>query len=490
MASGLTDQGLVIQRLAEIKASIETALRAALGNGINLMPAEVLGQIVGIYAEREALLWEQLQAVYDSQYPPTAEGLSLDLCVALTGHRRLDATKSWVDVYCTGTVGTIIPQGSLISVDGNPDAKFESTIQDTIGAGVDEVQTIEFSNVPNGGSWTMVFEGETTVSLLHSAVAADVQNALNALIALDGVVVTGDYTTGFVVTFSGVDGSKPQSAIAVGSNTLNLGGVNTAITITETTPGELPHVEIRFQAVEKGAIEARAGTLTTIETVIAGWDTATNATDADVGRDIETDADLRIRRDQTLAIFGSCTVDALYSKIRAIDEVDAARVFTNRENITVGILPPHSVHCVVKDGDEDEIADVIWHNVPAGIEMYGTTHVVVVDSQGFDQDIYFSRPSDVDIYLEVDLEVDTDLFPDNGEDTITDSILAYAGDHFSIGDDVITDWLYCPINCVPGIINITIRIGTAPGPLTDANIPIGDIELALFDSSRIVLTLI
>jgi uncharacterized phage protein gp47/JayE len=491
MAFGMLPEGLVIMRLPDIKAEIEATLRSKLGNTINLLPQGLLGQLVGIFSEREALIWEIIQTVYDSQYPPTAEGVSLDLCVALTGHTRLDATKSIGELYCVGTATTVIPQGSIVSVVNAPDSKFETTVQSTIGPGVDCVQEIEFSNVPNGGIFTLVYEGETTVDLDHTTDAADLTAALNALIGLSGVGVTGDFAGGFVVTFAGADGEQPQPLLAYGTNTLNQGGVNTDITISETTPGEFPHVEVPIQATVKGALEANAGTITVIETPIAGWDSCTNLTDVDVGRNVETDAELRLRREQTLSYPGSCTDDAIYAKLRAIDEVDAVRVISNREMVPDGDgRPPKSFECIVKEGDDDEIAQTIWENCPSGIEMYGNQHIVVIDSQGFNQDVYFSRPVDVDIYLEIDLEVDALVFPDDGEDTITASILSYARQTFSIGDDVITDWLYCPTNCVPGILNITFRIGTAPGPLTDNNIPIASNELALFDSSRILITII
>lgn len=487
MAFGLLTEGLVIKRLADIKQEQETTLRSKLGNTINLLPQGVLGQIVGILAERESLVWELIETVYNSQYPPTAEGVSLDLCVALTGHTRLDASYSLGELYCTGVQGTVIPQGTQASVVNNPDAKFETTVQDTIGAGVNAVQLIEFGNVPNGGLFTLVFEGETTADLDHTSVAADVQAALNGLVALSGVTVSGSYAAGFTVTFAGADGSQPQPLLAYGSNTLNQGGVDTTITITESVAGELPHVLIPIKAVDKGEIDGRAGTITVIETPVAGLDNVTNLTDVDIGNHVETDAELRLRRDQTLANPGSTTLDAIYSKLRALDEVDEVRVYTNREIVPdIEGRPPKSFECIVKDGADADIAKCIWDNCPAGIEMYGTEHVVVVDSQGFDQDVYFSRPTDVEIYLEIDLTVNS-LFPVNGDNTIKDEILAYARDSFSIGDDVITDWLYCPTNSVPGIENITFRIGIAPAPLTDANIPIAYDELALFDSARITI---
>ena len=52
-------------------------------------------------------------------------------------------------------------------------------------------------------------------------------------------------------------------------------------------------VEVDMQAVEEGPVEAAAGTLTEIQTVINGWETITNASAAVVGRARQKDVDYR-----------------------------------------------------------------------------------------------------------------------------------------------------------------------------------------------------
>ena len=61
---------------------------------------------------------------------------------------------------------------------------------------------------------------------------------------------------------------------------------------------------------------------------------------------------------------------------------------------------------------------------------------IVTDSQGFAQTIKFSRPTTVDIYVEVDLTVDSNLYPANGDDQVEAAIVAY-GDALGIGTDVV-----------------------------------------------------
>src|SRR5690606_20119335 len=54
-----------------------------------------------------------LEDVYFSQYPNSAEGISLDYVVALNGITRLDQERTRVIAVVTGVLGTLINQGAL-----------------------------------------------------------------------------------------------------------------------------------------------------------------------------------------------------------------------------------------------------------------------------------------------------------------------------------------------------------------------------------------
>ena len=95
-----------------------------------------------------------------------------------------------------------------------------------------EVQHIAFSAVPDSGNWTLNYGLSATSSLAFNANAAAVQAALRLLTGLSTITVAGDYTAGFDITFTGVQGNA--TALTVSPNTL-LDGV-TAVTATVTTP--------------------------------------------------------------------------------------------------------------------------------------------------------------------------------------------------------------------------------------------------------------
>ena len=120
--------------LSMLKSILPCAWRSATRS--NTSAQSVFGQLKGIFAEREALIWELLAEIYNVQYPDTAEDVSLDHAVALTGHKRLAATYSRIiGVVLSGMAGTVVTIDAVFSVDGNPDARFSPQQSVTIGAG-------------------------------------------------------------------------------------------------------------------------------------------------------------------------------------------------------------------------------------------------------------------------------------------------------------------------------------------------------------------
>jgi uncharacterized phage protein gp47/JayE len=490
MAYGVTIDGFRTKRLADIKTELEDALKDTFGAGINLDPRAPLGQIVGILAERESLIWELAEGVYNSQYPDTAEGVPLDNAVALTGVSRKQQTKSTVVAFLLGTAGTLIPAGSVASVVGNTTARFVTDQDETIEPAVDEVQKIQFSAVPDNGSFALTYDGDESALIQFDDIALDVQNALNGLPGLSAVTVTGDYTVGFTITFAGADGSKEQPLLSVTSNTLELTSNPVNATPSVLTEGKPARVEAAMTAETAGVVQAPANSLTVIETPVSGWNSIYNPLDAILGTDVETDAELRVRRAQTVEKAGAGTTEAIRADLIALDGVVAVLVFENRTMVTdVDGRPAKSFEVVIQGGDNTEIAQTIFDDKPAGIETYGNTTVNITDSQGFIVPINFSRPNAVQIWLELDLTV-TDQYPLDGDAQVKAAILAYANT-LGLGADVIVyPHLIASLNNIPGIVDVVTRIGTTNTPTLDDNIIIGLDEIADFDTSRITVTIL
>lgn len=103
--------------------------------------------------------------------------------------------------------------------------------------GTNEVQLISFSAVPDAGTFTLTFNGQTTAAIAFNALAADVKAALELLGTVRTVNVTGDFTLGFSIEFAGADGEQDQSQITAPAHSLTAAAVPVVITPSTTTPG-------------------------------------------------------------------------------------------------------------------------------------------------------------------------------------------------------------------------------------------------------------
>lgn len=494
MTFGLLSTGFVPKRLADVKTAMEEALKAALGPGINLSADSPLGQIVGTAAAEIASCWEASEQVYNSQYPDTAEDASLDNVAAITATVRQPATKSTVTGRIYGTPTTVVSAGFIASVAGNTASRFVTLADATIGAtGIDELQTVAFSATPTAGAWKLRHDGsQTTASLAYNAAAADVQTALNDLAGLSAVTVTGSMAAGFVITFAGSDGDQDQPLLEVVESTLTATGTPVTSTVTETVKGFPPYADTAMEAEIAGAVQAPAGSLTVVETPTSGVEGIYNLLDAEVGSEVETDSELRIRRQNELRRAGSATLEGIRNAVLEVEGVIQALVIENPTGVTdADGRPAHSFEAVVQGGDDADVAEAIFAAKGAGIQAYGSDSETVTDSQGITHDIGFSRPVAKEVYVIVNITPNTDaaegdVYPVNGDDLVAAAVLAF-GNELQIGQDVIVNQFYTPINTIPGVFGIEFLVGFSSPPTTSTNLAIAADEIAEFDSARITV---
>lgn len=166
---GLTLAGFVPKKQAQVISEIQAAIRGTFGANANLDDRALFGQLTGIFAEREALLWELAEAIYASQYPNGAEGTAVDNILALSNLRRLGATFSKTNpnpaaksngitlrgLVLKGTPGTVVPAGSAILANTVPPLTFNLDADVTIGPSANASQSILYSNTPTVGAYTL-----------------------------------------------------------------------------------------------------------------------------------------------------------------------------------------------------------------------------------------------------------------------------------------------------------------------------------------------
>jgi hypothetical protein len=126
------------------------------------------------------------------------------------------------------------------------------------GAGTDEVQTLTIGGTPTGGTFTLSFQGLTTVPItwsnVNATLTATIQSALQGCPSIGGgnaTVAAGTLTAGIgtiLITFTGQLAKKAVPTLAVADNSLT--GTTPTLAVAETTPG----VDVTGRSAPKGAL--------------------------------------------------------------------------------------------------------------------------------------------------------------------------------------------------------------------------------------------
>lgn len=237
---------------------------------------------------------------------------------------------------------------------------------------------------------------------------------------------------------------------------------NRWVTLTEVVFVGAGSTTVAAEAQLAGVFVANTATITVIVTPVAGWSAVTNLAPAVPGAAVDTDPQLRVRRLNELAIAGSATVDAIRADLLQVDDVTSVTIFHNPTNfVDADGLPPHAVEALVRGGVDQDVGDALFATIAAGIEPFGTTQTTVIDTQGFSHFVSFSRPSEIDILVEIDLLIDVQSYPSGGDALVQDAIAEYINS-LPVGFDVFLAQLNGPaIGAADGIHNVTgLRIGS------------------------------
>lgn len=243
-------------------------------------------------------------------------------------------------------------------------------------------------------------------------------------------------------------------------------------------------VLVTATCANSGSVAALAGTITAISTPTRGWTSVTNPAAATVGAPAETDAELRIRQSQSVALPSITPFEGVDGAIANVEGVTRHKLYENDTGATdINGLPEHSISAIVDGGDVTEIAQTIRGNKGQGTSTFGTTSVTVPDIYGNPHVISFSRSTDVPIFVAITIKVFAGYTSQIGEQ-MKQAIADYINS-LTIGDDVLLSRIYSPANL--GVVSggnaryydiTNLLIGKSVGTLAAANLVIAYSESA------------
>ena len=236
-------------------------------------------------------------------------------------------------------------------------------------------------------------------------VILDQRVAINNIARLGGTYTIQpiDIVTSATVNLQGLDGDFDLPDGAGFTIADNAG--NEWILIDSATLTAGSHTK-SFRARKVGLVEATVGTITNFVTVVLGVDSVNNSSGAlSVGKDEETDAELRIRRQQSVAIGSSGYLNGIEGALLAIDGVTGVKVYENVTNVTdADGIPAHGMWAIVGGGANDDIANVIYNKKSYGANMKGDVSISVERPSGGFFIAKFDRPTAENLHIRFDIQ--------------------------------------------------------------------------------------
>lgn len=259
------------------------------------------------------------------------------------------------------------------------------------------------------------------------------------------------------------------TVIPSGAVVQDVNGNNYQSGVQTTIPSE-GTVEVVFACQETGPIEAGAGTVNKIITVIPGWDSVNNATAGVVGRDRETQAEFEQRRYESVAKNSHGLAESVGGSVYNLDDVVACRIEQNRGDDPIDLLgvtiPGHSVYLSVYGGEPEEIGQIMHQKLDAGCGTAGNTSVRVTDETNQSQHTYYYTVAELkNLYVQVTTAKDAVY----DEEAVTSSILSnFNGEtadysRAKMGDTVFASRFYQTAISAGLTDLVKIEIGRTPG---------------------------
>jgi uncharacterized phage protein gp47/JayE len=194
---------------------------------------------------------------------------------------------------------------------------------------------------------------------------------------------------------------------------------------------------------------------------------------------------LRTRQAQSVALPAITPFEALDGALANVTGVTRHKLYENDTGASDDNgLPAHSISAIVDGGDATEIARTIRNKKTPGVPTYGKSAIDIPSAYGTMQTIYFSRPTNVPIYVAVELQALTGYTSSVGIE-IQESITKYING-LGIGESLLLSRLYSPANLTAGTDNsnnqyydiLSLKIGLGNSSLSTSNITIAYDSLA------------
>lgn len=439
------------------RSTIVSEWQNAYGVGSNIASDTVDGNLIDLFTRVIQILDARQNAAYLAHFFNTANGQNLDALLSIFGfnNTRLQEGGSVVEVLLYGKTGTTVLGGSEISttIEGNTYQLDRAVI----------LEDTNFLVLRYGDALALGTQVSTTINGVQYGPAIPiVGTGLQVANGMAGLFPASDAQIDQVFTpFEDIDGN---GVLIVEMTDRWIASTTTTNSVSESFKGS----KVLATSVEVGPVEGEAFSIIRRDTPRAGWEGVVNLVDATPGRLQETDAEYRIRHKQILGRFGRATPLAMRAHLLTRKGVEVVKIYENKtvQDPDAFGRPSHSFEAVVAGGETTDIALEIYRFHPLGIETFGNTSVLIQYRDQVDRVISFSRPDDVYIWVDIDIQ-EGEGFTESPIANIQEDVrgrIKTWGDGLEMGQNAYLVGATQNVD-VPGSATIVVRFGSTASPL-------------------------
>lgn len=473
--AGVTPNGWETISFQELVDILATRAKEEFGEDFPTSPDSVFGQFANIFAASLKDNYDLGQAITDSQNRDSAEGVYLNFLANLIGLERLDDSGSNGYLLFTGNQGAVVTSQFPCKDDLNRIVLTDSELE--LNRAFCYQSTFSVMSLNPTEDYTITVEGDTyTYTSDADPTELEILNGLQSALSAGSGFSTTVVDTTLVITLNSFNNTLTTTNTA----NLTLDSIGSLVTATAADVGDLTFL---------------ANSITKLVASNINIDSVNNPQNFTLGRYEETDEELRLRMAEREQSTGTATKPSIEASLSNVVGVTAVVV---NENITLSTdvngVPPKAYETFVVGGDEDAIAEVIWETKPAAIETYGDIAKVVVDKNGDEQTVYFSRKTDLYAWVRVTYSInDEETFPANGETLIKEAVVTKGNSMYS-GEDLEPTKFFGPIySSVSGVYVDSIEVAITNLPSDTPTYQSTKISVAItdnlnFDTTRVIVT--
>ena len=339
-------------------------------------------------------------------------------------------------------------------------------------------------------AWSIALLWQLAEKVYYSAfVDTSEGNSLDYAVRKGGVTRRGAEKATATQRFTGDNGTIIPLGFLVGTETEILFETIETGTITTGT------LDLTVRALIGGTqSNIPSGNINQIINPLAGLSSTVNLTDAEGGRNVETDAELRTRYFLSFASAGASTIDALIAALLRTVGVRGANIeeVKNVDDDVIGF------RTIVLGGLANDVAQTILNYKAWGVKTFGTQTGTAVASNGQSYTINFDYATEVDLYANITV-TKSGAFPSNGANLIKDKIAEYIGgtdtqgniySGLAMGQDIVYARLIDVIFNVAGVADVVLDISKDNITFAKSNIVVDFDEVAQTDPAKLVITFV